>query len=72
MISDYSIFTKGASIYHVVRFFGNFDPPPIVVKHGHLANPPIKPRGHSRAPPPNFARFFEYFYTFLSYLCEGA
>ena len=31
---------KGASIYHVVRFSGIFDPPPpIVVKHGHLANP---------------------------------
>ena len=56
----------GASIYHVVRFSEILTPPPLVVKHGHLANPPIKPRGHSRNPPPsNLAQFFQVFLHFF-------
>ena len=44
------------------QIFGNFDPlPPIVVKYGHLANPPIKPRGHSRNLRPISRDYFEYF-----------
>ena len=57
--------SKGASIYHVVRFSEFLTPPsPLVVKHGHLANPPIKPRGHSRNPP-NFVQFFRVFLQFF-------
>ena len=65
--------TKGAFIYHVVRFSGILTPlPPRGQKHGHLADPPIKPRGHSRNPHPQIScNFFECFYNFLSYLCEA-